>query len=67
MLQYAADASLEEIGNQLDDSFRQCHRSYIVNLDHVAEVNKSGIVLDNGKELPVARNKASELQNLLEQ
>lgn len=65
-LRYTANATLEEIKDQFDDSFCQCHRSYIVNLDHVVGVNKSKIVLDNGEELPVARNKASELQTLLE-
>ena len=29
------------------------HKSYIINLRHIAEINRVQVVLDNGEEIPV--------------
>jgi len=36
--------------------FLRIHRSHIINLQHVAEVGKSVVILDDGTELPVGDN-----------
>lgn len=41
----------------------RCHRSYIVNLLHVAELSAAGIRTFSGKTLPVSRALYSEVQN----
>lgn len=48
--------SLKKIEKLLDDSFFQCHKSCIINLSHVKEVNIKNclVTLENGKVCPVA-------------
>lgn len=33
--------------------FMRVHKSYIINLSHIQEVNKSRVILDNGKDIPI--------------
>lgn len=35
------------------DTFMRVHKSYIINLRHIAEINRSQVVLDNGAEIPI--------------
>lgn len=48
--------SLKKIVKLLDDSFFQCHKSCIINLTHVREVDMKSclVTLENGKVCPVA-------------
>jgi two-component system response regulator AgrA len=48
--------SLKKIVKLLDESFFQCHKSCIINLSHVKEVNIKNclVILENGKVCPVA-------------
>ncbi|NDC42510.1 MAG: DNA-binding response regulator [Chitinophagia bacterium] len=46
--------------------FYQVHRSYIVNINHIARYESSGIVIMTDKnEIPVSRNERAELMQLL--
>lgn len=47
------------------DDFFQCHRSYVVNLEHVATANAERIILINGAEIPVGRRRRAELSDRL--
>ncbi len=45
---------LKNLASQLpSDRFMQVHRSYLVNLSKVREIGRSGILLDNGKVIPI--------------
>lgn len=35
--------------------FVKCHRSYLVNLEHVAAVRRTEVVLDDGRQVPLSR------------
>ena len=35
--------------------FVKSHRSYLVNLEHVAAVQKAGLILDDGRQVPLSR------------
>ena len=37
------------------DQFARCHNSFLVNLSHVAEVGRAGVLLRTGEQLPVGR------------
>lgn len=50
---YLADYESDLIS---DLHFYKPHRSYIVNLRHVTELNKNGFISKNGKTVPVARD-----------
>ncbi len=36
-----------------EDTFMRVHKSYILNLRHIAEINRAQVVLDNGEEIPI--------------
>ena len=43
----------------LDKGFFKCHRSYIVNLDHVEQFTKTTIHTKNGTQIPISRNNSA--------
>lgn len=45
------------LNERLEESspFIKCHRSYIVNLQHIASIVKNELIMDNGKRLPISR------------
>lgn len=49
-------STLQEIKKQLHNTFFQCHKSYIVNIEHVKNIDheRRHVVLDNGKEVPIS-------------
>lgn len=59
--------NLSEVENNLDDRFFRCHRSYIVNLDHIISYNKRQryLMLKNGEQCPLAYSKKNALQGFL--
>lgn len=46
---------ISDIAKMFDESFVQCHRSYIANLQHISRITKTDLVFDNGKTIPVSR------------
>ncbi len=52
---------LKEMEKQLDTRFFKCHRSYLVNLDHLKLYQDGEIVLENGSRIPVSRLRHQEL------
>jgi DNA-binding LytR/AlgR family response regulator len=45
--------SMKKMEERLPRSFMRIHRSYIVNLNKIQEVNKNRVVLDPQTELPI--------------
>lgn len=60
--------SLKAIRKLLDDRFFQCHKSCIINLDHVREIDsvKHIVTLDNGSFYPVSLRLHTALVHALE-
>lgn len=62
---------ISEVETQLKHhGFFKSHKSYLVNLQHVAKVMKTDggfIVMNNGTEIPVARGRKDELMQIIEQ
>lgn len=50
-------------------NFYQCHKSYVINLDHIVRYHKNGeIEMAEGNKIPVARRRKEEfLENLMAQ
>ena len=42
-----------------DDHFLQCHQSYLVNMNYIADIRRN-VVLDNGKEIPISVRRKKE-------
>lgn len=60
---YRTSEKLEELKEQLTDSFVFSHRSYIINMNRITSLNRNIVVLDNTLEIPVSRSKWTELKN----
>lgn len=60
---YTVHMGISELKKELADqsSFIFCHRSYIVNLTHVAAIEKTELLLDNKTILPLSRGAAKEV------
>ena len=56
--------SLQQILKQISDDFYQCHRSFIINFNHVKRIEKEYVVMDNGEHVSVSRLKRKELSDL---
>ncbi len=60
--------SLAVLEEQLSKKhFVRCHRAYIVRLDKIRRVSRSGIELKNGSRIPVSRGIYSELNRMVRQ
>ena len=55
--------SLEE---KLPTNFMRIHRSYIVNLDKIVEVNKNRVILDNDTNLPIGDSYKEQFNRYIE-
>ena len=58
-------ASLGDLMKELPSSFVQCHKSFLVNLDHVVELRKDAVVLDSGRTIPVSQKKRGPVREAL--
>lgn len=47
--------------------FMRIHKSYIINLHHIAEINKSRVVLDNEKDIPIGDSYREKLNDYINQ
>jgi DNA-binding LytR/AlgR family response regulator len=57
--------SMKKLEERLPDTFMRVHRSYIVNLHKIQEVNKNRIILDSKTNLPVGDLYKEAFQNYL--
>ena len=51
-------AKIDEAGGR---SFLRCHRSFMVNMDHVSRVMGKGFLMDDGHEVPIRANGAAQV------
>ena len=67
--QYVSSSGISKLESRLDpDTFIRIHRSTIINLDHLKEIEKQSsgsllAIMDNGKSFPVSRSYAPEIRN----
>ena len=67
--QYVSSSGISKLEARLDpDVFIRIHRSTIINLDHLKEIEKQSsgglsAIMDNGKSFPVSRSYASKIRN----
>ncbi len=55
-------ASMDELEKELDKNFYRCHRSYIVNMSHIAEYNNDSITVTGGEKVYLSKKKYSEFK-----
>lgn len=54
---YEMYGSMNELELQLGSSFFRCHRSYLVNMSHIAEYDSESILLSSGKTIYMSKDK----------
>ncbi len=58
--------SMKKMEERLADfDFMRVHKSYVVNLHHITEINRSRIVLDNGKDVPIGDSYRDRLNSYI--
>ena len=49
--------TVSEFMGMADNSFTVCHKSFIVNMDHITKLHQKEILMDNGSIIPVSQKK----------
>lgn len=58
--EYQCTERLSQLKLRLNEQFLECHKSYLVNMDHISGFSNNGICLDCGKIVPVSKKRYSE-------
>jgi DNA-binding LytR/AlgR family response regulator len=58
--------AMKVLEEKLPANFMRIHRSYIVNLDKIVEVNKNRVILDADTYLPIGESYREPFNNYLE-
>jgi two-component system LytT family response regulator len=48
--------TFKQMNGHLPENFRQVHRSYVVNVNHVVEVERSTVLLEGGKRISISES-----------
>mgnify|MGYP003302028292 CR=1 FL=1 len=48
------DGKISDFISELPDYFARCHQSFVVNMNYIKSIQKSEIILNNGREIPVS-------------
>ena len=53
---------IADLSRQLDNRFLQCHKSYLVNMDHVRQFCGDRFLMDNGTMIPISQSKRKDVR-----
>ena len=53
---FEVKSSISDIERSIGDGFIRCHRSYIVGIQHIRSISRTGITLDDGSKIPLSRS-----------
>lgn len=56
---------IENLEKKLDGRFFRCHRSYLINLNHLKSYRNNIAYMADGKEIPVSRLRSKEFSNVI--
>ena len=56
---------IENLEKKLDGRFFRCHRSYLINLNHLKSYGNNTAYMADGKEIPVSRLRSREFSNVI--
>ncbi len=56
---------IENLEKKLDRRFFRCHRSYLINLNHLKSYRNNTAYMADGKEIPVSRLRSREFSNVI--
>lgn len=56
---------IENLETKLDSRFFRCHRSFLINLEHLRGYKNGTAYMDNGREIPVSRLRGKEFSSVI--
>ena len=56
---------IENLEKKLDGRFFRCHRSYLINLNHLKSYRNNTAYMADGKEIPVSRLRSKEFSQVI--
>jgi len=56
---------IENLEKKLDRRFFRCHRSYLINLNHLKSYRNNTAYMADGREIPVSRLRSREFSNVI--
>ncbi len=56
---------IEKLEKKLDGRFFRCHRSYLINMDHLKSYRNNTAYMAEGKEIPVSRLRSKEFSKII--
>ena len=56
--------SIDELAAELDTAFFRCHKSFLINLAHTAELDRNRFVMDDGESVPISAAKLRESKSV---
>ncbi|MBO5372195.1 MAG: response regulator transcription factor [Lachnospiraceae bacterium] len=59
---FLSNIGMTELEKLLGNAFFRCHRSYIVNLDMIKQINRIDVTLRTGKNIMVSKRKLTDLK-----
>ena len=54
--------TFDDLGIDMHSQFHQCHRSFLINFDHVKEFNRTDFITDTGLMIPISRTYSKKVQ-----
>lgn len=51
---------LDDLRKKLPEGFLQCHKSFLVNMNHIRRIDKNHVLLKDGIEIPISRARYAE-------
>lgn len=57
--------SIDELSAELDAAFFRCHKSFVLNLAHVAGLEKNRFLMDDGDSVPISASNLSDSKSAL--
>lgn len=58
-------SSMTQIYKTLPSCFMQIHRSYVINTNHIQEIGKNRVTIDDGTEIPIGNSYKENIANFL--
>ena len=58
--EYQCTERLPVIKERLGKQFIECHKSYVVNMEHISEIRNTELELENGEIIPISKKRYAE-------
>lgn len=55
---------LSELENELGEGFLRCHRSYVINMNHIKEIIENDFVLNTDINIPIVKDKKNSIKQI---